>query len=175
MAEEMLFWRSWFLLTESSSSDEKEGSVSRFRFSSSSSRLHGLVQLMTSPAGSPSGPSSPPGSMEDATLKGGGGWEEEEEDVADGGRGVLEGLPEEEAPGPAMPGGPTGPTEVEEEGSVWRLPDFRKSRKEAMNPDFISGCFSSTSLIFCLIFSRVWLLSKLLSWVGWWDGAGASN
>lgn len=38
MAEEMLSCRSLFLATESSSSEEKEGSVSRLRFSSSSSR-----------------------------------------------------------------------------------------------------------------------------------------
>lgn len=165
----MLFWRSWFLLTESSSSEENEGSVSRFRFSSSSSLLQGLVQLITSPAGSPSGPSKPPGSIGGAMLKGGGAWEEEEEEVADGGRGILEGLPEQEATVAVAPG------VAEDEGNVWRFPDFRKSRKEAMNPDFISGCFSSTSLIFCLIFSRVWLLSKLLSWGGWWAGAGVSN
>lgn len=42
------------------------------------------------------------------------------------------------------------------------MPDLRKSRKEAMKPDFISGCFSSTSLIFASIFSRVRLESRLL-------------
>lgn len=52
-------------------------------------------------------------------LKGGGGWEDDDEDVADGGRGVLEGLPEDEATATAVPGAPTVTAEDEEdEGNV---------------------------------------------------------
>lgn len=50
MAEEMLSCRSLFFATESSSSEEKEGSVSRLRFSSSSSRLQGDGQPSPRPS-----------------------------------------------------------------------------------------------------------------------------
>lgn len=51
-------------------------------------------------------------------LKGGGGWEDDDEDVADGGRGVLEGLPEAEATEATAPGGPTVAAEEDDEGNV---------------------------------------------------------
>ncbi len=53
MADEMLFCRSWFLLTESSSSEENDGRVSRFLLSSSSSLLQGEGQLLRPRLSSP--------------------------------------------------------------------------------------------------------------------------
>lgn len=120
MADEMLFCRSWFLLTESSSSEENDGRVSRFLLSSSSSLLQGEGQLLRPRLSSPS--FSPKGG-------GGGGG-----DCGDNGR--MPPFTEEES--------------VEVHPSTGRasvpgcfFPVFKKSRKEDIKPDFSSEDFSS--------------------------------
>lgn len=126
MADEMLFCRSWFLPTESSSSEENEGRVSRLRFSSSSRRLHGLGQLPSERLPSPSLSPNP------AEAGGGGG----------GGGGGDRGRIPPVFPGEASP----FPGPIPEPGGIpipgFFLPDFRKSKKDAMKPAF-SGSLSS--------------------------------
>lgn len=121
MAEEMLFWRSWFFPTESSSSEENEGKVSRFLFSSSSKRL-GLGQL---PKASPPLPSLSP--------NGGGGG-------GGGGAGERGRKP------PALHGDVSTlsgsiPGEMSNPGG--RFPVLRKSRNEATKPALDSESLSS--------------------------------
>lgn len=121
MAEEMLFWRSWFFPTESSSSEEKEGKVSRFLFSSSSKRL-GLGQL---PKARPPLPSLSP--------NGGGGG-------GGGGAGDRGRKP------PALHGDVSTlsgsiPGEMSNPGGLF--PVLRKSRKEATKPALDSESLSS--------------------------------
>lgn len=142
----MLFCRSWFLLTESSSSEEKEGSVSRFLFSSSSRGLQGLEQPLrarSSPSSSPS-PSLPslnvPGGCccEGVGDKGGGG--------GGGDRGLIPPFKEEQEFS-------TSSSLLSDSGSspVCFLPVFRKSKKEAMKPGLKSKAFSSAELAsFCI-------------------------
>lgn len=121
MAEEMLFWRSWFFPTESSSSDEKDGNVSRFLFSSSSKRL-GLEQL---PKAKPPFPSLSP--------NGGGGG---------GGGGAGEsGRRPPDLQGEVSPLSWSIPGEMSKPGGLF--PDLRKSKNEATNPALDSESFSS--------------------------------
>lgn len=121
MADEMLFWRSWFFPTESSSSDEKDGNVSRFLFSSSSKRL-GLEQL---PKARPPFPSLSP--------KGGGGG---------GGGGAGEsGRKPPDLQGEVSPLSWSIEGEMSNPGGLF--PDLRKSKNEATNPAFDSESFSS--------------------------------
>lgn len=121
MADEMLFWRSWFFPTESSSSDEKDGNVSRFLFSSSSKRL-GLEQL---PKAKPPFPSLSP--------KGGGGG---------GGGGAGEsGRRPPDLQGEVSPLSWSIPGEMSKPGGLF--PDLRKSKNEATNPALDSESFSS--------------------------------
>lgn len=108
------------MLTESSSSEEKDGSVSKFLLSSSSRRLHGEGQLLSARPPSPS-----------VSPKGGG--------VGGGGGGGDKGR----SP-PFTEGSCTGL-----DPSMWSGPDggffsvFRKSRKEVMKRDFSSDGLSS--------------------------------
>lgn len=110
------------MLTESSSSEEKDGSVSRFRLSSSSRRLHGEGQLLRARLPSPS--VSPKG----GGVGGGGG----------GGGGDKGRIP------PFTEGSCTGL-----DLSMWSGSDegffsvFKKSRKEVIKPDFSSDGLSS--------------------------------
>lgn len=121
MADEMLFWRSWFFPTESSSSDEKDGNVSRFLFSSSSKRL-GLEQL---PKAKPPFPSLSP--------NGGGGG---------GGGGAGEsGRRPPDLQGEVSPLSWSIPGEMSKPGGLF--PDLRKSKNEATNPALDSESFSS--------------------------------
>lgn len=110
------------MLTESSSSEEKDGSVSRFLLSSSSRRLHGEGQLLSAR------PPSPSVSPNGGGVGGGGG----------GGGGDKGRMP------PFTEGSCTGL-----DPSMWSGPDegffsvFRKSRKDVMKPDFSSDGLSS--------------------------------
>lgn len=121
MAEEMLFWRSWFFPTESSSSEEKDGKVSRFLFSSSSRRL-GLEQL---PRASPPFPSLSP--------NGGGGG---------GGGGAGEsGRRPPDLQGEFSPLSGSIPGDISKPGGLF--PVLRKSKNEATKPALDSESFSS--------------------------------
>lgn len=127
----MLFCRSWFLLTESSSSEEKEGSVSRFPLSSSSRGLQGLGQLLSAK----SAPSPCPPSLNvpvggSGGVCGRGGWGEV--------RGLISPLREkQEFSASCSP--PSCPCSK----PVCFLPVFRKSKNEVMKPGFKSKAFSS--------------------------------
>lgn len=121
MAEEMLFCRSWFFPTESSSSDENDGNVSRFLFSSSSKRL-GLEQL---PSARPPFPSLSP--------NGGGGG---------GGGGAGEsGRRPPDLQGEFSPLSGSIPGDMSKPGGLF--PDFKKSKNEATKPALDSESFSS--------------------------------
>lgn len=126
MADDMLFCRSWFLLTESSSSEENDGRVSRFLLSSSSSRLQGDGQLLRPRLPSPS--FSPKGG---GGGGGGGGW-------GDNGRRppLTEEVSVEMHPSTGF--GPDGAS-----GPDCFFPVFKKSKNEVMKPDFSSEGFSS--------------------------------
>lgn len=121
MAEEMLFWRSWFFPTESSSSEEKDGKVSRFLFSSSSKRL-GLGQF---PKARPPFPSPSP--------NGGGG--------GGGGGAGDSGRRPPDLQGEMSPLSGSIPGEMSKPGGLF--PVFRKSKNEATKPAFDSESFSS--------------------------------
>lgn len=121
MAEEMLFWRSWFFPTESSSSEENEGNVSRFLFSSSSKRL-GLEQL---PRARPPLPSLSP--------NGGGG--------GGGGGAGDSGRSPPDLQGEFSPLSGSIPGEMSKPGGLF--PVLRKSKNEATKPALDSESFSS--------------------------------
>lgn len=124
MADEMLFCRSWFLLTESSSSEENDGRVSRFLLSSSSSLLQGDGQLLRPRLPSPS-----------FSPKGGGGG-----GGGCGDNGRMPPFTEEESV-EVHPSTERGPDVSSVPGCFF--PVFKKSRKEVMKPDFSSEDFSS--------------------------------
>lgn len=121
IAEEMLFWRSWFFPTESSSSEENEGKVSRFLFSSSSKRL-GLGQL---PRARPPFPSLSP--------NGGGG--------GGGGGAGDSGRKPPDLQGEVSPLSASIPGEMSKPGGLF--PVLRKSKNEATKPALDSESFSS--------------------------------
>lgn len=130
MADEMLFCRSWFLLTESSSSEEKEGSVSRFLFSSSSRGLQGLGQLLrarSAPSPSPSSLNVPGGCCGGVDGRGG-----------DGDRGLIPPFREEQGFRASC-----SPPSCPSSRPDCFFPVFRKSKKEAMKPGLKSKAFSS--------------------------------
>lgn len=131
MADEMLFCRSWFLLTESSSSEEKEGSVSRLRFSSSSRGLQGLGQ----PLRARSAPSPCPPSLNDPGVRCGGVGGRE---GGGGDRGRIPPFREEQG----FRGSCSHPSCSPSRSDCF-LPVFRKSRKEAMKPGLKSKALSS--------------------------------
>ncbi len=112
----MLFCRSWFLLTESSSSEENDGSVSRFLLNSSSSLLQGEGQLLRPRLPSPS-----------FSPKGGGGC---------GDNGRIPPFTEEESV-------EVHPSTCRASVPGCFFPVFKKSRKEVIKPDFSSEDFSS--------------------------------
>ncbi|TNN82261.1 hypothetical protein EYF80_007381 [Liparis tanakae] len=139
MADEMLFCRSWFLLTSSSSSsEEKEGSVSRLPWSSSS---------RSAPSARPPSPNVCGGVG--ARERGGGGGGEE------GDRGRIPPFIEEQEFRDSCSPPSSGPR--------WDcfLPVFKKSRNEAMKPG-LNVLLTSTAFCWCFIdMSRVWFSSCL--------------
>lgn len=127
----MLFCRSWFLLTESSSSEEKEGSVSRFLFNSSSRGLQGLGQLLrarSAPSPCPPSLNVPVGCCGGVGRRGGGS----------GDKGLMPPFREEQGfrTSCSLPSCPSSRPNC-------FLPVLRKSKKEAMKPGLKSKAFSS--------------------------------
>lgn len=139
MADEMLFCRSWFLLTESSSSEEKEGSVSKFLFSSSSRGLQGLGQLLRAR-------SVPSTCSPSLNVPGGccGGLGDREGGGGD--KGLIPPFKEEQGfrASCSLSSCPVSRSDC-------FLPVFRKSKKEAMKAGLKSKAFSSAELeSFCI-------------------------
>lgn len=140
----MLFCRSWFLLTESSSSEEKEGSVSRFLFSSSSRGLQGLGQLLR--ARSAPSPCPPPLNVS------GGCWGEVGGREGGGGdKGWIPPFREEQG----FRGSWSYPSCPASRSDCF-LPVFKKSKKDAMKPGLKSKALSSAckrveSLHWCVL------------------------
>lgn len=131
MADEMLFCRSWFLLTESSSSEEKEGSVSRFLFSSSSSGLQGLGQLLR--ANSAPSPCTSSLNVSGGCCGGVGGRGGE-----GGDKGLIPPFREEQGFRDSC----SAPSCSGSRHDCF-LPVFKKSKKEAMKPGLKSKALSS--------------------------------